>query len=292
MNENTNDIQKEIEAILEDDEAYGSNVNILNYSSTPTKITGKFKDSWNNRVFDFTIDEDGVGYKPSVNLDSVPVESQEGRFDSFSDGYLSGIRADGKLTGKRTKKPKCGGTSFGCGFSCVGLTKVCRITPGRKKIKGHEGANISKERISKLLERANEPGADPKFQAHYEQADRTRTLAKMSSKRRHSMREKPAEAISKAPAIDKTLFDIKFPGDKGGNELGSLIDRVFLAQDMVKGKSSYFSEATNMGKANILNDMVSEYYGENNDYDEMIKSARKSGDKDREMYATAAITRL
>ena len=194
MNENTNDVQKEIESVLENDEAYGSNVNILNYSSTPTKITGKFKDSWNNRVFDFTIDEDGVGYKPSVNLDSVPVENQEGRFDSFSDGYLSGIRADGKLTGKRTKKPKCGGTSFGCGYSCVGLTKVCRITVGRKKLTANQGSNVSKERISKLLEMASKPGVDPKFQAHHARASTARTVAEQSGRRRSMMRGKPAEA--------------------------------------------------------------------------------------------------
>ena len=153
LSPSASDVQKEIESVLENDEAYGSNVTILNWSSTPTKITGKFKDAWNDRVFDFTIDEDGVGYKPSVNLDAVPVESQESRFDSFSDGYLSGIRIDGKLTGKRVKKPKCGGTSYGCGYSCVELAKVCRVLSSANKKGGtnYRGKAIGKERLKKLI---------------------------------------------------------------------------------------------------------------------------------------------
>ena len=40
---------------------------------------------------------------------------------------------------------------------------------------------------------ASKPGADPKFQIHHTEADRVRTLAKMSSKQRHRMRIRPEE---------------------------------------------------------------------------------------------------
>ena len=212
LSPSASDVQKEIESVLENDEAYGSNVTILNWSSTPTKITGKFKDAWNDRVFDFTIDEDGVGYKPSVNLDAVPVESQESRFDSFSDGYLSGIRIDGKLTGKRTKKPKCGGTSFGCGYSCIGLTKVCKITPGGKKIEGHQGSNISKERLIKLVtlaKKLNSEGDKTTALARYEQA---KSLKGERDKHTLVGKERQAERLLNQPSSNNGVASAELTG--------------------------------------------------------------------------------
>lgn len=145
----------ELESILESDEAYGSNVQVLTYSVKKDVINGKFKDSWNKRVYEFVIDIDGINYKPAAKLDSFSVDELPVRFDAYSEGYGSlfeDTRLDGKLTGKRTKKPKCGNEGYGCGFSCIGLAKTCRILSSGQKTKGNfQERAIGKERLSKLL---------------------------------------------------------------------------------------------------------------------------------------------
>ena len=144
----------ELESILESDEAYGSNLQILIYALKEDVINGKFKDSWNNRVYEFIIDIDGISYKPAAKLDSFSADELPTRFDSYSEGYASlfvDVRLDRKVIGKRTKKPKCGVEAFGCGYSCINLLKTCRITPLGKKIGESQGASIGKERLNKLL---------------------------------------------------------------------------------------------------------------------------------------------
>ena len=139
----------ELESILESDEAYGSNVQILTYALKEDVINGKFKDSWNNRVYEFIIDTGGISYKPAVKLNSFSADEAPVRFDSYSEGYGSlfeDARIDGKLTGKRTKKPKCGNSAYGCGFSCIGIQKTCRISASG----GKTGSAIGKERLNKL----------------------------------------------------------------------------------------------------------------------------------------------
>ena len=166
----------ELESILESDEAYGSNLQILTYTLKEDVINGKFKDSWNNRVYEFIIDIDGISYKPAAKLDSFNANELPARFDSYSKGYASlfvDVRLDRKAIGKRTKKPKCGVETFGCGYSCINLLKTCRITPSGKKIGENQGASIGKERLSKLIESArklNNKGDKTKALATYTQA--------------------------------------------------------------------------------------------------------------------------
>src|SRR4028119_819396 len=117
----------ELESILESDEAYGSNLQILTYALKNETINGKFKDSWNNRIYEFVIDENEVSYKPAGKLDSTNTDDLPARFDAYSEGYNSlfgEVRLDRNPTGKRVKKPKCGAEGYGCGFSCIGLTKT------------------------------------------------------------------------------------------------------------------------------------------------------------------------
>lgn len=149
----------ELEDIIESDEAYGGNIQILIYSFKNETVTGKFKDSWNNRVYEFSIDIDGVNYKPAIKLDSVEnVLVVDKRLDSYSKGYLSLFvnREDKLRAGKRTKKPKCGNSAYGCGYSCIGLVKTCRILSSGKKAGLNKGSAISKERLTKLLKRGSE----------------------------------------------------------------------------------------------------------------------------------------
>src|SRR4028119_1043665 len=149
----------ELESILESDEAYGSNLQILTYSLKDETINGKFKDSWNNRVYEFIIDLNGISYKPAVKLDSISVEDLPARFDAFSEGYGSlfeNIRLDRNPIGKRVKKPKCGTEGYGCGFSCIGLAKTCRILSSGQKTKGNfQERAIGKERLRKLFEKGD-----------------------------------------------------------------------------------------------------------------------------------------
>jgi hypothetical protein len=146
----------ELESILESDETYGSNVQILTYSVKKDVINGKFKDSWNKRVYEFVIDIDGISYKPAAKLDSFSVDELPVRFDAYSEGYGSlfeNIRLDRNPIGKRVKKPKCGKEGYGCGFSCIGLAKTCRILSTGQKTKGNfQERAIGKERLRKLLE--------------------------------------------------------------------------------------------------------------------------------------------
>lgn len=145
----------ELESILESDEAYGSNVQVLTYSLKEDVISGKFKDSWNNRVYEFIVDTNGISYKPAIKLDSFSADEMPARFDSYSEGYASlfvDTRFDGKLTGKRTKKPKCGNSAYGCGYSCIGLLKTCQILSSENKGgAANRGRAIGKERLSKLI---------------------------------------------------------------------------------------------------------------------------------------------
>ena len=131
----------ELESLLESEEIYNANVSILNYQTNiKGEVSGQFKDSWNKRVFDFNLSNDGIDYKPVVNLDSCATETDRiNRFDVFSAGYTS-IFVNNQDTIKRTKKPKCGNTNYGCGYSCIDIRKHCRIDVDK----------ISRERINKL----------------------------------------------------------------------------------------------------------------------------------------------
>ncbi len=141
----------ELESIIESDEAYGSNIQVLTYSIKNEIINGKFKD------YEFIIDLDGVSYKPAAKLDSFSEDELPARFDSYSEGYGSlfeNIRLDRNPISKRIKKPKCGAEGYGCGYSCIGLQKTCRILGSGKKAGTDQGKAIGKERLIKLMDKA------------------------------------------------------------------------------------------------------------------------------------------
>ena len=145
----------ELESILESDEAYGSNLQILTYALKEDVINGKFKDSWNNRVYEFIIDIDGISYKPAAKLDSFGADELPIRFDAYSKGYASLFengRFDRNPVGKRVKKPKCGKQGYGCGYSCISLLKTCQILSSGKKAGTNQGKAIGQQRLNKLME--------------------------------------------------------------------------------------------------------------------------------------------
>lgn len=155
-NDSTNEdsvliIATQIEELLEDDEAYGSDLQLLKYTiKNNNDIEGIFRDAWNDRVFSLTINSDRVGYKPRLDTDSAR------QFDSFSIGYVEKFDA----AVRKTRKPKCTGISYNCGAICLLLKNTCWIKMSGvrvKRSKTSKGAvvSISQGRIDKIRSLAN-----------------------------------------------------------------------------------------------------------------------------------------
>lgn len=156
-----NQLIYQLKRLIEDNDAYGSPIEVLNYSiKSNNDIDGKFKDNWNNRVFSFVVLKDKLGYKPAVNLINSDSAEASARFDIFSKGYLFLDREDGK---KIAGKPKCTSISYGCGNSCIQLKKTCWINGAGKKVKttGGGDSSISQDRIDKLRVLAGELRKQP-----------------------------------------------------------------------------------------------------------------------------------
>lgn len=221
--------------LIKSEEAYGSGVELLIYKiKDKGEIEGKFRDSWNNRIFSFLITDNQLGYKPAVNfdgyhnLDSVQVAR---RLDTFTVGYLNGYRIDARKTGiKRTEKPKCGNTSYNCGASCIPLLNNCWIdgTGKRAKTAGDAAKNIIQERIDKIKKLADLLKSQPENQAWAKYG----TAKSLGAKARHleelgskePLRLKGiAEVDPSSIAVDPKRFQYKIIGEltKTGN-VGSL----------------------------------------------------------------------
>lgn len=133
-----------LELLIESSEAYASSITLLScYVETSGRISGRFKDDWNNRVFDYVTENGKLSYKPSAISISKADSDTANRLDSFSARYLSAY-PHFDAAKKRNKKPKCGNTNYNCGFSCILLTKHCQTDPGL----------VSRDRINKLQEMA------------------------------------------------------------------------------------------------------------------------------------------
>lgn len=310
----------ELELILEGDEAYGSNIQILTYSVKDEVINGKFKDSWNNRVYEFIIDVDRVSYKPAVKLDSFSVNELPVRFDSFSKGYRSlfdEVRLDRSPTGKRVKKPKCGNEGYGCGFSCIGLTKTCRILSSGKKTRGEfQGKAIGKERLSKLialstklvatgdekkLAAVNAVGARitsarNKYQGEGRDKLVQRRLVSESKVSNNKSQEKwPAqskldiELKTKNIIVDQEIFKTKFPSKEVQREygLGGVIDRAKLTIDMVENPKT-FSKMPASEQAGVLDNLTTIHGVSDKNWDERLKMPAVANSEERRIGAEAA----
>lgn len=148
--------------LIKSEEAYGSGVELLMYKIKDNNdIEGKFRDSWNNRIFSFLVNRNQVGYKPAIKLDSSRnLDSAEAarRFDTFAIGYLNGFRIDArKASVKRTEKLKCTHVSYSCGAACIPLLNNCWIDGAGARVKtaGDAAKNIVQERIDKIRKLAD-----------------------------------------------------------------------------------------------------------------------------------------
>jgi hypothetical protein len=300
----------ELEEILESDEAYGSNIQILTYAIEDKAVSGKFKDSWNNRVYEFVIDEDEVSYKPAGKFDSTNTDDLPVRFDAFSEGYNSlfgGVRLDRNPIGKRVKKPKCGGSAYGCGFSCIGLQKTCRILSSDKKARTNQGKAIGKERLIKLANLArklNNEGETKKAKIVYLQA---KNIKEARDKHRLKGNERKAERIAERITQQKTgqqsnsikssetlvvnpeIFKTKFPSKEVQREfsLGGVIDRAQTIIDIVNNPKLFTKTSPN-DQAGFLDNIVTTHGVSDKDWNERLQVPAVVNNEERRLGAIAA----
>ncbi|HLO49451.1 MAG TPA: hypothetical protein VK211_13635, partial [Kamptonema sp.] len=305
----------ELESILESNEAYGSNIQVLTYAVKNEVINGKFKDSWNNRVYEFVIDVDGISYKPAVKLDSFSTDEVPARFDAFSEGYASlfeEVRLDRTPIGKRVKKPKCGNEGYGCGFSCIGLAKTCRILSSGQKTKGNfQERAIGKERLRKLLVLGDKILALGKGGALIRASDiksqiereRSRKAGQLVETRKEKLAQRQPPAKEKQPAkpksdltanpkglvVDQEIFKTKFPSKEVQREygLGGVIDRAKSAIDLVENPKT-FSKMPASEQAGVLDNLTTIHGVGDKNWDERLKVPAVANSEERRIGAEAA----
>ena len=125
---------EQLEVLIESDDAYGSNVYVLSFEvANNGDITGKFQDTWNSRIFSYSVQKDRIGYKPALTLDRADSATAAKRFDIFSSGYTSmQVRRDAVKSGK---KPRCTAVSYSCGRACIQLKNTCWINSSGQRVK-------------------------------------------------------------------------------------------------------------------------------------------------------------
>lgn len=145
------DLIEKIESLIEDDSAYGSNIELLSFKLNNNDIVGKFRDIWNKRVFAYSIVKNRLGYRPAIDIKtSETVEQISKKLNNFSLGYNT-VFATANLDSARQKKPRCTAVSFSCGKICLDVNKVCWIDNTPKKTgTTKNNLNIYQDQIKKI----------------------------------------------------------------------------------------------------------------------------------------------
>lgn len=143
-----------LETLIESDDAYGSKVSLLSFNiADNSDITGKFQDTWNRRVFSYTVQESRFGYRPAISTANTDSAVNSKLFDTFSLGYTSlELKYDAVQSGR---KPRCTAISYSCGKICLSLQDTCWVNSGHQKLKGVNNSkkavnNFSQGRIDKI----------------------------------------------------------------------------------------------------------------------------------------------
>lgn len=312
----------ELESILESDEAYGSNIQVLTYSVKDEVVSGKFRDSWNKRVYEFVIDIDGISYKPAAKLDSFFENELPVRFDAYSKGYGSlfeNIRLDRNPTGKRVKKPKCGTEGYGCGYSCIGLLKTCRILSSGKKAGTNQGKAVGKERLNKLLKLAQKAlgaGDGTKFRtltgaatniANVRNKYTEKGVERLSQRKANKQfslvsgdnnaqiknsKEQPEKISSKSPAIDQETFNIKFPTQEVARQygIGGPVERARAIIGFVKNPKTFTSLSVG-DQAGFLDNATTVHGVGDKNWDEQLERPMVANDPGRKLGAESSNVR-
>jgi hypothetical protein len=142
---------KQLEGLIESDDAYGSNLNLLSFDIADNgDISGKFQDAWNRRIFSYSVQNDRIGYKPAIATANTDSATNSRLLDLFSLGYTSlALNYDAIKSGK---KPRCTSISYGCGSICIPLQHTCWINSAGQQTKRAGGSieSISQGRIDKI----------------------------------------------------------------------------------------------------------------------------------------------
>lgn len=140
-----------LETLIENDEAYGSGVNLLSFDIGDNgDITGKFQDVWNRRIFSYSVQKTRIGYKPAIATANTDSATESRLLDLFSLGYTSlALNYDAVKGGK---KPRCTSISYGCGSICIPLQHTCWINSAGQQTKRAGGSieSVSQGRIDKI----------------------------------------------------------------------------------------------------------------------------------------------
>ena len=200
-----------LELLIENDDAYGSSISLLSFDIAENgDIAGKFQDTWNRRVFSYTVQKDRFGYKPAIATTNADSAVNSKLFDIFSLGYTSlEVKCDAVQSGK---KPRCTAISYSCGKICLSLENTCWVNSGQQTLKGvgrnskKAAKNFSQERIDKIRELAKSLEATSKKWSRYGTAKDLNAKANTLERERAAILER---GIKKQPPIDPLIAGLK-----------------------------------------------------------------------------------
>lgn len=200
-----------LETLIESDDAYGSKVNLLSFNIADNgDITGKFQDTWNRRVFSYTVQESRFGYKPAIATTNTDCAVNSKLFNVFSLGYTSlELKYDAVQSGK---KPRCTAISYSCGKICLSLQDTCWVNSGKQQLKGvgrnskKAARNFSQERIDKIRELAKSLESTSKKWSRYGTAKDLTAKANTLEEERSAILKR---GVKKQPPIDPLITGLK-----------------------------------------------------------------------------------
>lgn len=205
---------EQLEALIESDDAYSSNVNVLSFIIDRSgDVTGKFQDAWNKRIFSYSVQENRIGYKPAIGTEKADSATESRFLDIFSLGYASLTPHYDAVKGG--KKPRCTSISYGCGAICIPLQHTCWINSAGKETKRTGGSieSISQGRIDKIraLAKYLDSKGNNKW-SRYGSANDLKAKANTLEKERAGMFK---AGVKKQPPIDPLVTGLKKAFDSG-----------------------------------------------------------------------------
>lgn len=209
-----NEFIQQLELLIENDEAYGSGINLLSFDIGDNgDITGKFQDAWNRRIFSYSVQKNRIGYKPAIATANTDSATGSRLLDLFSLGYTSlEINYDAVKGGK---KPRCTSISYGCGSICIPLQHTCWINSAGQETKRAGGSieSVSQGRIDKIraLAKYLDSKGNNKW-SRYGSANDLKAKANTLEKERAGMFK---AGVKKQPPIDPLVTGLKKAFDSG-----------------------------------------------------------------------------
>ena len=217
--------KKALQLILSGDDFYGEQIRILKLEIANNGVfSGTFKDVETNRVFEFEVDGDDVSYQPLLSSrrnDSLAnskgsqvtqkqLEEWLERWKLASTGYLQLNFPEERMDarGKRSrKKPKCGGTSYGCGNGCITVNHRCHVKRGEgdRKKRQSKNAELSYERLEKLQQLAKDYKAGKVGSRFARSEERARDIAR----RRGEKFPRARKGVERSPLPDVSKIEQK-----------------------------------------------------------------------------------